>query len=308
MVSVQTAIEAIKNEYPHIECRIGELMRNHTSLRIGGAVAAMFLPASIEELSLLCEALANHDSPIMIIGNGTNLLVDDRKALDIIVVKTTKMNKLQLIEDGKISAQAGISLAKLAVFALENNLSGFEFAHGIPGSLGGAIVMNAGAYGMEMKDVVLSTKALTHTPSLKLIDIVGNEHQFSYRHSRFSDNDDIIISSVIGLELGDKADIKAKMDELQALRSESQPLDMPSAGSTFKRPKDGYAAQMIDKAGLKGFTIGGAQVSLKHSGFIVNHNGGTFSDVLGIISHVKEVVFSKFGVELDLEYKIIEGI
>jgi len=189
------------------------------------------------------------------------------------------------------------------MFAYEHGLTGFEFAHGIPGTVGGAIVMNAGAYGGEMKDVVVSTTA--YNKDLGIHTLTAAENDFSYRHSRFSDSSDIVLSAVIRLQKGDKDAIMHKMLELSARRRESQPLELPSGGSTFKRPKEGYAAQLIEQAGLKGFSIGGAEVSQKHSGFIVNNGNATFSDVMAVIEHVQKEVFNKFFVELEPEIKIV---
>ena len=326
------AIDAIKAQMPMVEIRHSEPMKNHTSIKIGGLVRWMILPNSTEELLELCDLLRYWEVVPTIIGNGTNLLVDDSMPLEIIVIKTTKINDVQLTAEREITAKAGVLLSKLAIYAYEHGLSGLEFAHGIPGTLGGAISMNAGAYGMEMKDVVYSTDyidwmnlqdstvatcmdalatpkaidmdiGISHYPWVRTV--TGDEHLFSYRHSRFTETSDIILSSVIRLGSNDKHSIKAKMDELFVRRNESQPLNMPNAGSAFKRPKDGYAAAMIEQAGLKGFTIGGAQVSLKHSGFIVNNGSATFADVMAVIDHIKEKVLMQFGVELELEYSII---
>jgi len=305
MDRISMAIETVRSSIPGLNLRLNEPMKNHTSFRIGGPVRAMFFPGSAEELVELCCLLNRFEERPLIIGNGTNLLVDDRKQLELTAIKTTGIDTVTQTGETEITAGAGVPLSRLAEFALECGLSGLEFAHGIPGSLGGAVSMNAGAYGSEMKDVVHKTSAYNNTAGKH--DITGGQHGFEYRHSRFSGTDDVILSSSVHLQEGDKQKISAKMDELFAQRRENQPLDLPSAGSTFKRPKDGYAGQLIGQAGLKGYTVGGAQVSQKHSGFIVNYGGATFADIMAVIDHVRETVLKRFGIELEPEIKIIRG-
>jgi UDP-N-acetylmuramate dehydrogenase len=278
-------------------------MKNHTSFKIGGPARAMFFPGSEEELRQLCAILIRSGAVPFILGNGTNLLADDAP-LNMLVVKTTGLCSVEQTGETEITAEAGVLLSSLAVFAREHALSGLEFAHGIPGTLGGAISINAGAYGGEMKDIIYSTKALA--PEASLYTLTNAEHGFSYRHSRFSDTGGIALSSIIRLKKSDVGSIGAQMDELRTRRRKSQPLDIPSAGSTFKRPKKGYAATLIEQAGLKGFTIGGAQVSTMHSGFIVNRGGASFSDVMAVIGRVRETVLRCFGVDLEPEIKIIK--
>ena len=296
------AIEEAGKTLPSIECKVDELMKNHTTLKIGGAVRGLFLPKKTEELLALCRLLRDNGITPFVFGNGSNLLVDDRGALEMIAIKTSGIDEVTLTAPNEITAAAGATMAKLAVFALNHELSGLECAAGIPGTLGGAVLMNAGAYGMEIKDVVRSTIGMKNC---EMFSLTGEEHEFSYRHSRFTDSGEIVLSSVLRLEKGDKVSIRAKMQELALRRSESQPLDLPSAGSAFKRPKEGYAAAMIDQAGLKGFAIGDAQVSAKHAGFIVNTGSAKFSDVMALIEHVQAVVYKQFAVELEPEYKII---
>ena len=305
MDDISKAIEAAKNKLPSIECRLGEPMKNHTSFMIGGPIRAMFIPKNAGELTELCALLDEYGIAPLIIGNGTNLLADDSGTLEMIAVKTTGIGGVSQTGEEELTAGAGISLSKLAVFACECGLSGLEFAHGIPGSLGGAVSMNAGAYGREMKNVADCTTAYRRGSGI--FAVKGAEHDFSYRRSRFSDTGEIIISSVLHLEKGDAKSINEKMNELQARRRGSQPLELPSAGSVFKRPEDGYAAALIEQAGLKGFSIGGARVSEKHSGFIVNRGGATFADVMAVIEYVREAVFKQCGIELETEIKIIRG-
>ena len=304
MDTISKAIENARVTLPTVECRPYELMKNHTSFRIGGPVRVMFIPRTATEIMELCRLLHGFDIRPLITGNGTNMLVDDSGLLEIIVIKMTEIDSVKQTGDTEITAGAGISLSRLAVFACNCGLSGLECAHGIPGSLGGAVKMNAGAYGWETKDVVHSTSAFGYDG---IYTVADGEHAFAYRCSRFSNISDIILSSTVRLKKADRTDIGTKMEELRARRFESQPLEMPSAGSTFKRPKSGYAAELIEQAGLKGFSIGGAQVSMKHSGFITSSGGATFSDVMGVIEHVKAAVLKQFGVELELEIKIISS-
>ena len=305
MDSISIAIGTVKILLPSIDFSLNESLKDHTSFKIGGPARVMFFPKTSDEFVEIFSLLDKHDIAPLIIGNGTNILADDSKPLDIAVIKTTGISAAELTGESEITAGAGISLMKLAQFAYEHGLAGLEFTYGIPGTLGGAASMNAGAYGGEMSDVIYSTNAFAKGSGLYAI--TGDEHDFSYRHSRFSDKSDIVLSAVIRLQKGEEKNIKAKMDELIGRRRESQPLDIPSAGSTFKRPKDGYAASLIERAGLKGFTIGGAQVSQKHSGFIVNTGGATYEDVIAIIEHVKETVYKRFGIELEPEIKIIRS-
>ena len=305
MDSVSKAIEAVIAQLPHLEFRLGEPMKKHTSFRIGAPVRAMLFPKTTQEMAQLSGTLSRFGIVPLIFGNGTNLLVDDRKTLEMIAVKTTGVSEIVQTGETQITAAMGASLSRLAVFACECGLTGLEFAHGIPGSLGGAVSINAGAYGREMKDIVLSTDAISDVAGFYCV--AGEEHGFSYRHSRFTDANDIVLSSTLLLQKSDEDKIKAKMGELAERRRESQPLDSLSAGSTFKRPKGGYAATLIEQAGLKGFSIGEAQVSEKHAGFVVNNGAATFGDVMAVIDHVRETVFARFGVELELENKIVRS-
>ena len=301
---ITEALEAVRLKLPKIKHKLGVPMKFHTSLRIGGPVRAMLFPEKPAALTDLCNVLDEHGVTPVIIGNGTNLLADD-KPLDLIVINTMELGDCERTGETEITAGAGALLSKLAAFASECGLSGLEFAHGIPGTLGGAVYMNAGAYGGEMKDVVISTTAFC--PKKGVVGITGQQHGFAYRHSRFSECGDIILSSVLQLARGDIIAIREKMGALALRRSESQPLDLPSAGSAFKRPKTGFAASLIEEAGLKGYISGGAQVSEKHSGFIVNRGGATFSDVMAVIEHVRETVLKRSGLELELEIKIISN-
>ena len=241
----------------------------------------------------------------LLIGNGTNLLITDGDVDRIVVQMGERMADVARTDATHLRAGAGIPLARLAQAALGYGLAGLEFAHGIPGSLGGAVSMNAGAYGGEMKDVVASTRYLDH--DLNLCEAEGVAHDFGYRHSVFSDTDCVVLGSTLALTPGDPAEIRARMLDLSERRRSRQPLDLPSAGSTFKRPAGGYAAALIDAAGLKGYAVGGAQVSEKHAGFVVNRGGATFDDVLRLMDHIRSEVLRTSGVELEPEVKIIRG-
>ncbi len=305
MSYISAVFEALREQMPEIEYRTDEPLKKHTSFKIGGNVQAMFFPGTQNEVIVLSRFL--HDAGVtpLVIGNGTNILAEDGP-LDTLVIKThTCLNNISLTNETEISAESGILLSKLANFALERGLTGLEFAHGIPGTLGGAVSMNAGAYGGEMKDVVVKTSAILTDG--KIYETVGYAHDFSYRHSCFSDKADVILSSVLKLEKGDPEEIRSRMDELSKKRRASQPLDQPSAGSTFKRPQGGFAAALIEQAGLKGFAVGGAMVSQKHTGFIVNRGNATFKDVMSVIDHVRETVLKQFGIALEPEVKIIRS-
>ena len=307
MDNISKAINQIKNNHPHIDIKSNEPMRNHTTFKIGGEVRLMIFPETTDGLTDIYDILYTNNITPFILGNGSNILVSD-DFHDLVVISTSKLCAVSLLETddteyGDINAEAGVLLSNLAVFVYEKGLTGFEFAHGIPGTLGGAVVMNAGAYGGEMKDVVINTVAYNKDKGIHRLTATDND--FSYRKSRFTSTGDLVLSSTLRLKYGDKQSIKQKIDELSKRRRESQPLDLPSGGSTFKRPKEGYAAALIEQAGLKGYTAGGAQVSERHSGFIVNKGNATFSDVMAVIDHVQETVFKQSGIELESEIKII---
>ena len=282
-----------------------EPMSRHTSFRIGGPARRLALPEQGEQLVLLMSFAREAGTTPLVVGNGTNLLITDGDVDRIVVQMGERMADVARTDATHLRAGAGIPLARLAQAALGYGLAGLEFAHGIPGSLGGAVSMNAGAYGGEMKDVVVSTRYLDH--DLNLCEVVGAAHDFGYRHSVFSDTDCVVLGSTLALTPGDPAEIRARMLDLSERRRSRQPLDLPSAGSTFKRPAGGYAAALIDAAGLKGYAVGGAQVSEKHAGFVVNRGGATFDDVLRLMDHIRSEVLRTSGVELEPEVKIIRG-
>ena len=305
MNQLDPVVRRLREQLPALTILENEPMRAHCSFRIGGPVRALAQPSSAEETAALCRILRSADVTPLIIGNGTNLLVTDAELNRIVIQMGDNMAEAGQTGPDTLQAGCGIPLARLAQTALACGLGGMEFAHGIPGSLGGAVSMNAGAYGGEMKDIVVTTQYLDE--SLEVREVHGAAHDFGYRHSRFSDTGAVILASTLRLTPGDPAAISARMAELSEKRRASQPLELPSAGSTFKRPVGGYAAALIEQAGLKGYTVGGAQVSEKHAGFVVNRGGATFDDVLRLIDHIRAEVLRTSGIELETEVKIIRG-
>ena len=288
---------------PDLRLACDEPMSRHTSFRIGGPAKRMAFPETGEQLVLLRHFAAECGTRVLVIGNGTNLLAPD-EGLDALVINTSGMNRLTLLEGSRIEAGAGAPLARLADFACKNSLTGLEFAHGIPGTVGGAVCMNAGAYDGEMKQVLESVTALFPEEGVRTLS--WEELDLSYRHSLFTDRPDgVVLSAVFRLSAGDPEAIRARMVELMQRRKASQPLEYPSAGSTFKRPVGHFAGGLIQQCGLKGLTVGGAQVSEKHAGFLINLGGATCADVLELIRQVQERVLAETGVRLEPEVRII---
>ncbi len=279
--------------------KYNEPMSIHTSFKIGGMADIFLIIDELEKLEKVLKKIENKE--ITVIGNGTNLLVKDN-GIRGVVLKYTE-NKYE-INDEKVTVCAGMTNAMLANILLKKNLSGFEFAAGIPGSIGGAIYMNAGAFGKEMKDIVLETKYL-NLETNKIETLKNEDHEFEYRKSIFENKKSIILNTVLKLEKGSEKEIKEKMLEYAAKRKETQPLDMPSAGSTFKRGDGFITAKLIDDANLKGYTIGGAEVSKKHAGFIVNKGNAKAKDVIDLINYVQKTVYEKFKKKIEPEIKII---
>ena len=305
-MSWETALDRQIHDYlPDLKWAADEPMAKHTSFRIGGPAKRMAFPKTREQLVVLMGFLQDAGVKPLLIGNGTNLLVAD-KGLDTVVIDTSaELSHIDLTDEGEIAADAGVSLAKLALFAWKNGLTGLEFAHGIPGTVGGGVCMNAGAYGGEMKQVLRSAAVLF--PEEGVRTLTGEELRFSYRHSLLTDRPDgVVLSAVFRLQPGDPAVIKEKMDELMTRRKTSQPLEYPSAGSTFKRPEGHYAAALIDQCGLKGLTVGGAQVSEKHAGFVINTGHATCDDVTDLMAEIQTRVFNAASVHLTPEVKIVE--
>ncbi len=295
--------EDLLHRCPSLEVREEEPMSRHTSFRIGGPARLMALPKSEEEAIAAVDCAARLGIQPFFMGNGSNLLVADQGYEGFIVKAAGGLDALERVGETGIRAGSGVLLSRLAVFARENGLTGLEFAHGIPGTVGGAVTMNAGAYGGEMKDVVVSTRVLNADGTVE--EVRGEAQDFSYRHSAFSDEKRLILSAEYALKLGDPAAIQAQMDELAQRRRFKQPLDVPSAGSTFKRPEGYYAAALIDECGLKGKKVGGAQVSIRHAGFVVNQGGATCADVLALVELVRETVLREAGVALELEVRTL---
>ena len=285
-----------------------EPLKKHSTFRIGGNADVLVAPQNLLQIQLLFAYIKENSIPYTVIGNGSNLLFSDDGFRGIVVKIGSEFSGIEstLTDNGMIlNVKAGTLLSRLAAFACENSLTGLEFASGIPGSVGGAILMNAGAYDGEISQVLVEStyfdikKMSVGTKSYEM-------HDFSYRHSSYEDDGRIILSGRFSLKNGNKDDILLKMKDLNSRRISKQPLEFPSAGSTFKRPAGLYAGKLIEDAGLKGFSIGGAQVSEKHCGFVINKGGATCSDVINVIKYVKSAVFDKFGVVLETEVKIIE--
>lgn len=319
MTNWNALYDRLRGSVPSLELRRDEPMSRHTSFKVGGSVPLMALPKSEAEVQqIMSVAVLEFGVRPFFMGKGSNLLVSDAGA-DLLVIKADGLDRLELEEEGKtwvaarpngrtIVAGSGVSLARLANFALENGLTGLEFAHGIPGSVGGGVYMNAGAYGGEMSQVVTCVSSVSLPPEEMIREL--KDPGFSYRHSVYQEQDEFILRAYFTLEPGNRLEIKAKMDDLAARRKEKQPLEYPSAGSTFKRPPavDGqpvYAAALIDGCGLKGLTVGGAQVSEKHAGFIVNTGGATCKDIVELMAQVRERVFKETGVTLEPEVRYL---
>lgn len=285
-----------------IPIRFEEPMQMHTSFRIGGCADAFVSPTGAEDISVVIEFCRKYDVPCSIIGNGSNLLVADSGVAGVVIACGNHMNTVT-VSDETVCAQAGVLLSSLAAAAARHGLSGLEALAGIPGTLGGAVYMNAGAYGTEMRDIVVETTYLDADCCVAAIQ--GAAHQFGYRRSCFTDTDNIIISSRMKLKKADPARIREAMAVYAARRRDKQPLEYPSAGSTFKRPEGHFAGALIEGAGLKGYRIGGAAVSQKHAGFIINTGNATASDVFRLIEHIKNEVYKKYGVSLECEVKLL---
>ena len=288
---------------PALEIRGEEPMRLYTSFRTGGGARRMAFPKTVEELTALTDAAHRCGARPFFLGNGTNILAPD-EGLDRLVISLSALREMEAGEDGTVTAQAGVPLAHLADFACRKGLTGLEFAHGIPGSLGGAVYMNGGAYGGEMSQVL--TEVLAYFPKEGLRTMKTEELDLGYRHSFFMDHPEVVIlRATVQLRAGEEETIRARMRELMARRKASQPLEYPSAGSTFKRPAGHFAGTLIEQCGLKGLTVGGAQVSEKHAGFIINTGSATSADVTALIAQVQHIVLEKTGVRLEPEVRII---
>lgn len=279
-----------------------EPMSRHTTFRVGGPADLFVTPGEKGQVQKALSAVREAGIPFYIVGNGSNLLVGDRGFRGVILQIGKKMNRIQ-IQDSVIHAQAGALLSQIAARVQAGGLSGFEFASGIPGTLGGAVMMNAGAYGGEMKQVLIEAQVLSAEGVFE--DVLAEDMELGYRSSIFSRNKNVVLGASIQLKPGDPAEIQSRMDELKARRVSKQPLEYPSAGSTFKRPEGYFAGKLIEDAGLRGFQVGGAQVSEKHCGFVINKEGALAGDIRSLMEQVSEKVYARFGVRLEPEVKMI---
>ena len=287
---------------PTVKLLVNESMAKHTSFRIGGPAEVMAFPKSGKELGELLKVSALLDCKPAILGAGTNILAPDEGIYGLVICLKDCMDLLEQTDDTHIRVGAGVSMARAATFAANCGLSGFEFAHGIPGSVGGGVYMNAGAYGGEICQVCTCVEVMDMDGNTRIIS--SADMDFSYRHSCLEDIGGIVLSATFALTPKPTEEIRATMQELAARRRASQPLDLPSAGSAFKRPVGGYAAALIDQAGLKGYQVGGAAVSEKHAGFVVNLGGATADDVKKLLTDVSETVFEKTAIRLEPEVRI----
>ena len=287
---------------PDMVLRFNEPMSKHTSFRIGGAAEVMAFPKNGEELSIILKTSALLDVKPAILGAGTNVLAPDEGIPGLVICLKDCLDGIEILEDNCLRVMAGVTMTRAAVFAANHDLSGLEFAHGIPGTVGGGVYMNAGAYGGEIGQIC---------KWVEVMDMEGNltvrsceEMEFSYRHSILEDQGGIVVSATFAMTPKAGEEIKAVMKELQGKRSASQPLDLPSAGSAFKRPVGGYAAALVDQAGLKGYQVGGAAISTKHAGFAVNMGGATAEDVKNLLRQVSDKVFENSGIRIEPEIRI----
>ena len=302
MTELTVLQQNLQAKKPDCLLKYNEPMSKHTSFRIGGPVEVMACPKNEEELAEILKICAGLQVKPVILGAGTNVLAPDEGKDGVIICLKDSLDGMELLDGNRVKVMAGVTMTRAAVFAANNGLSGLEFAHGIPGSVGGGVYMNAGAYGGEIKDVAESVEIMDIHGNIRVLS--NEEMGFSYRHSRLEETGEIVISATFRLESKEPEEIKARMRELQGKRSASQPLDLPSAGSAFKRPVGGYAAALIDQAGLKGYQVGGAAISTKHAGFAVNMGGATANDVKELLTQVSDIVYEKSGIRLEPEVRI----
>lgn len=295
--------QELSQRCPGLELRREEPMKNHTSFRIGGPAALMALPQNANQVRNCLTVASAWGLEPCFMGNGSNLLVADTGVNAFVMKSFDGLGRIERRGEHALTADSGVLLSKLAVFAMECGLTGLEFAQGIPGTVGGAVTMNAGAYGGEMSKVVTATRYLDRNGIEGRA--AGAAHAFGYRHSTFSDGSRFVLETELALVPGDRAEIREKMTRLAEQRRSKQPLEYPSAGSTFKRPEGHFAAALIEECGLKGLSVGGAQVSEKHAGFLINRGGATCEEMLKLIDQVKERVFRQTGVTLELEVRLL---
>ena len=291
-----------KEMKPVCELKYNEPMKDHTSFRIGGEVEIMAFPKNREELAAVLKESRLLDVKPVILGAGTNVLAPDEGIAGIVICLKDCLDGMELLDETHIRVMGGVTMTRAAVFAANHGLAGLEFAHGIPGTVGGGVYMNAGAYGGEICQVAESVEVMDFSGNIRHLN--NEEMHFSYRHSILEDEGGIVISTVFALTQGVTEEIRAKMKELMGKRSASQPLDLPSAGSAFKRPVGGYAAALIDQAGLKGYQVGGAAISTKHAGFAVNLGDASAEDVKNLLKNVSDLVYENSGIRLEPEVRI----
>lgn len=297
----QALVPALESVLGKENVLLGEPMREHTTFKIGGPADVYVIPRSIEDLARIHRVCSDTLTPMRIVGNGSDLLIADSGVRGVVVQVLDNLSEIT-IEGNVVRVQAGATNREVAQAALEAGLSGFEFAAGIPGTIGGAAIMNAGAYGGEFRDVCIELTCVDSEGDF--VTVSRDAADWSYRHSMMSDEGYVVAEAVLELTPADPAGIKATMDDLQARREEKQPLEMPSAGSTFKRPEGYFAGKLIQDSDLMGVSVGGAQVSTKHAGFVVNAGDAMAADVLGLIRHVQETVKDRFGVDLEPEVRM----
>lgn len=288
--------------YPGISLRFWEPLEKHTSFRIGGPAEVMAFPKNREELAELLKKSCLWDRKPVILGAGTNVLAPDEGMKGLIICLKDCLDGMELLQEHRLLAFAGVTMARAAVFAAKNGLSGLEFAHGIPGTVGGGVYMNAGAYGSDISRVCVSAEIMDREGNMRTVS--AQELDFSYRHSALEDTGEIVVSATFRLTPAEPEKIREKMKELQAKRLASQPLNYPSAGSAFKRPQGGYAAALIDQTGLKGFRVGDAAISEKHGGFAVNLGKATAEDMKTLLKEVSEKVEARSGIHLEPEIRV----
>ena len=298
--------EAVKQKFCQVlgkeQVLFEEPMKSHTTFRIGGPADVFIMPKSVKQVQMAVKICQEEQIPYFILGNGSNLLVSDRGYRGVIIQMDRNMGEIQ-VEGTEIQAAAGALLSSIAVAARRESLTGFEFAGGIPGTLGGAVVMNAGAYGGEIKDVLKEVTVMDGDG--KIFTLPASELEMGYRTSIIKTAGYLVLSARITLSRGKEEDIKARTRELSEMRTQKQPLDYPSAGSTFKRPEGYFAGKLIMDSGLRGYSVGGAMVSEKHCGFVINKGNATAEDVVSLMKHVTEVVQEKYGVTLEPEVKFL---
>jgi len=294
---LQKIVEIVSEE----NVKLDEILKNHTATKLGGKADYFVTPTTVEQVQNIVTFAKEHQIPLLLIGNGSNMVVKDGGFRGI-VLSLKKFNNLT-INENRMVVQSGVSIIEASRKALEANLTGLEFACGIPGSIGGALAMNAGAYGGEIQDIIVSTVVISTEG--EVLTLSKEELELGYRKSIIAKKGYIALEATFQLEKGNYKEIKEKMDDLTQKREEKQPLEYPSAGSVFKRPPGHFAGKLIQDSGLQGTNIGGAEVSLKHAGFIINKDNATATDYINLILHVQKVVKEKFGIELEREVKIV---